>query len=45
MHGSDEFLELIALREADWIQRLFEEDDVACETKLNELLAGHTAIS
>lgn len=45
MHGSDEFLKLIALREADWIQRLFEEDAVACETKLNELLAGHTAIS
>lgn len=44
MHGSDEFLKLIALREADWIQRLFEEDAVACETKLNELMAGHTAI-
>lgn len=44
MHGSDEFLKLIALREADWIQRLFEEDAVACETKLNALLAGHIPI-
>ena len=44
MHGSDEFLKLIAVREADWIQRLFEEDAVACETKLNELLTGHAAI-
>ena len=44
MHGSDEFLKLIAVREANWIQQLFEEDAVACETKLSELLAGHAAI-
>jgi len=40
MHGADEFLKLIASRETDWIQRLFEEDAVACETKLTALLAG-----
>ena len=44
MRGADEFLKLITLRETDWIQRLFEEDAVACETKLNELLAGNTVI-
>ena len=44
MRGADEFLKLIALREADWIQRLFEEDAVACETRLNELLAGCTSV-
>ena len=44
MHGADEFLKLITLRETDWIQRLFEEDAVACETKLTALLAGHGAI-
>jgi hypothetical protein len=41
MRGADEFLKLIAEREADWIRRLFEEDAVACETKLTELLARH----
>ena len=44
IHGADEFLNLISLRETDWIQRLFEEDAVACETKLSELLAAHIAI-
>ena len=44
MHGSDEFLKLIAVRETNWIQQLFEEDAVACETKLNELLTVHAAI-
>ena len=39
MRGADEFLKLIAEREADWIERLFNEDAVACETKLLELLA------
>ena len=40
MRGADEFLKSIAEREADWIKRLFNEDAVACETKLIELLAG-----
>lgn len=39
MRGADEFLKLIAKREADWIEQLFNEDAVACETKLLELLA------
>ena len=44
MRGADEFLKLITLRETDWIQRLFEEDAVACETKLNDLLARNVVI-
>ena len=44
MRGADEFLRLIALREADWIQRLFNEDAVTCETNLTELLAANTAM-
>jgi hypothetical protein len=44
MRGADEFLKLIALREADWIQRLFEEEAVACETKLCVLLASNSLI-
>ena len=44
MRGADEFLELITLRETDLIQRLFDEDTVACETKLTELLACNAAI-
>ncbi len=43
MRGADEFLKLITLRETDWIQRLFDEDAVACETKLTELLARQAA--
>ncbi len=39
MRGAEAFLMLITLREGDWIQRLFEEDAVACETKLTELIA------
>ena len=39
MRGADEFLKLITLRESDWIERLFDEEVVACETKLSELLA------
>ena len=38
MRGADEFLKLIALREADWIQRLFEEDASVCEANLQALL-------
>ena len=44
MRGADEFLKLIAMREADWIERLFEEDAVACETKLTALLSGSALI-
>lgn len=44
MRGADEFLLLIAERETDWIQRLFEEDAVACETKLTQLLASDQSI-
>lgn len=40
MRGAESFLMLITLRETDWIQRLFEEDAVACETSLTELLAS-----
>ena len=43
MRGADEFLKLITLRETDWIARLFDEDAVACETKLTALLAGPVA--
>lgn len=43
MRGADEFLKLITARETHWITRLFEEDAVACETKLTELLARNSA--
>jgi hypothetical protein len=43
MRGADEFLKLITEREMDWITRLFEEDAVACETKLTELLSHNAA--
>ena len=44
LRGADEFLQLIAQREAEWIRRLFEEDPVTCETKLLELWAGTGAV-
>lgn len=44
MRGADEFLKQITLRETDWMLRLFEENAVACETKLNDLLTGYVAI-
>lgn len=40
MRGAEAFLMLITVRETDWIKRLFEEDAVACETKLTQLLAS-----
>ena len=40
MRGADEFLKLIARRESDLIRQLFDEDAVACETRLTSLLAG-----
>jgi hypothetical protein len=39
MRGADEFLDLIAERETQWITHLFEDSAVACETRLAELLA------
>ena len=39
MRGADEFLKLLAERETDWIDHLFGDDAVACETRLAELLA------
>jgi hypothetical protein len=44
MRGADEFLNLITLRETDWIQRLFNEDAVTCETKLTALVPGNGEI-
>ena len=44
MRGADEFLKLIAERETDWIDRLFEDESVACETGLTKLLADGGAI-
>ena len=44
MRGTDVFLKLIAERETNWIQQLFEEDAVACETKLTALLADNAGI-
>ena len=44
MRGADEFLNLIALREAGWIERLFKEDAATCEAALNELLAVKSVV-
>ncbi len=44
MRGADDFLKLITLRETDWIKSLFEEDAVACETRLAALWAGSALI-
>lgn len=40
MRGADEFLTLIRRRETDWIASLFADDAVACETRLNHLIAA-----
>lgn len=40
MRGADEFLRLIKERETAWIQALFTEDAVTCETRLGHLLAA-----
>jgi hypothetical protein len=40
MKGSSEFLRLVNEREASWISSLFDEETVACETRLRQLLAG-----
>ncbi len=44
MRGADEFLKLISERETHWIKRLFDDDAVACETGLNQLLAHQTPV-
>jgi hypothetical protein len=44
MRGADEFLNLIAEREAQWIRHLFDDSTVACETRLAELLASAPSI-
>ena len=44
MRGADEFLKLITLRETDWIGRLFDENAVACETELTQLLVRNAAV-
>ena len=38
MRGADEFLEVIRLRESEWICSLFDDSSVACETKLTHLM-------
>ena len=40
MGGADDFLKLVRLRESEWIRSLFDDDAVACETKLTHLLAA-----
>ncbi len=40
MRGADEFLKLMGQRESGWIRSLFEDEAVACETKLAHLLAA-----
>lgn len=40
MRGADDFLKLIAKREAEWIRALFEDEAVTCETQLSHLLAA-----
>ena len=38
MRGAQEFLAVIQQRETEWIQSLFEDPSVACETRLKQLL-------
>lgn len=40
MKGASEFLEFVGRRELEWIDSLFDDDAVACETKLHQLLAN-----
>jgi hypothetical protein len=40
MGGADEFLKLVRQRESEWIRGLFDDDAVACETRLTHLLAA-----
>lgn len=40
MGGAEEFLGLVRQRESEWIRTLFDDDAVACATKLSHLLAS-----
>jgi hypothetical protein len=40
MGGAGEFLQQVQLRESEWIRSLFDDNAVACETKLLHLLAA-----
>lgn len=40
MKGANEFLTLVEDRESAWMASLFDDDAVACETRLHQLLAG-----
>ncbi|SFB92496.1 hypothetical protein SAMN05216344_105197 [Polaromonas sp. OV174] len=41
MRGADEFLSLIKQRESEWIRALFDDEAVACETRIKHLLAAN----
>lgn len=41
MRGADDFLNLIEVRETEWIATLFDDDTVTCETKLGNLLGSY----
>lgn len=43
MGGAEEFLALVRLRESEWTRALFDDDAVACATKLDHLLAADKA--
>lgn len=43
MRGASGFLHLIRERETHWMQALFQEDAVACETLLRQLIESHDA--
>ena len=45
MRGADEFLNLIAQREEDWIRRLFDQDAATCEAQLDGLVGGLQALA
>ncbi len=40
MRGADEFLKVLKDRESGWIRSLFDDEAVACQTKLRHLLAA-----
>ena len=43
MRGSDEFLAIIKERESHWIEALYNDEPVTCETRLRQLLSAGTA--
>ncbi len=40
MRGADEFLQRVGQRETEWIRALFDDEAIACETRLAHLLAA-----